>query len=58
MGKKNIYNPNLIHCPCCGAVIAEKDGNAGIILHCKKCGAALRVVVNTDSHVTVSEMPR
>lgn len=57
MSKRKV-NPNLIHCPCCGSVIAEKDGHAGIKLHCSKCGAPLKVVVTADSHVTVMEMSR
>ncbi len=48
-------NPNLIRCPICGAVIAEKDKDcSGIKLFCKQCHTPYRVVV-TDSHVTVTQ---
>ena len=52
---KRRANPNLIRCPICGAVIAEKDKDcSGIKLFCKQCHTPYRVVV-TDSHVTVTQ---
>ena len=51
-------NEDLIRCPVCGSIIAEKDKNCdGINVLCKKCKKMWRVAV-AGSEVTITQTTR
>ena len=52
---KHRTNPDLIRCPVCGAIIAEKDKDCdGINVLCKPCKKMWRVSV-IKSQVTITQ---
>ena len=52
---KHRINANLIRCPVCGSIIAEKDSDCdGINVLCKKCKKMWHVAV-AGSQVTITQ---